>query len=64
MRNRKKVEQSQICGCYYCQKIFSSQEVKDYTDQGQTALCPICMIDAVITEPTEDLLKELHIQWF
>ena len=57
------------CGCFYCLKIFSPNEITDWTDDGKTALCPHCGIDAVIAETTERhintaFLKEMHTYWF
>jgi hypothetical protein len=37
-----------LFGCFHCQGIFSPSDVSEWTDRGQTALCPLCGIDAVI----------------
>lgn len=47
-KNRKEIEESNECGCFYCQRIFHSNEVEEYIDEGQTAICPYCGIDSVI----------------
>ena len=59
----------QKCGCFYCLEIFLSNEIEDWTDSGNTALCPHCGIDAVITEAQEQLLDRkflsaMHNYWF
>jgi hypothetical protein len=56
-------------GCYHCTKIFKATDVKEYTDAGQTALCPLCSIDSVVFdnagfELTEDSLKKAYQYWF
>lgn len=65
MRNRIEVETASECGCYYCQKIFRSEEIKEWTDNSQTALCPYCSVDSVLAgmNVAEELAK-LHKYWF
>jgi len=70
--NRKSIEASTLCGCYYCLKIFPSVEVKRYLKDknGDTAVCPKCGIDSVVAYEPEsekynievfsDLLKQQH----
>lgn len=38
------------CGCFYCLKIFDGIAIADWVDHGQTALCPHCGIDSIISE--------------
>ena len=37
-------------GCYYCGQVYKLAEhpIQECVDGGQTALCPVCGIDAVI----------------
>ncbi|MGN0470272.1 MAG: hypothetical protein ACI4GV_05095 [Acutalibacteraceae bacterium] len=66
--NEKSISQSKICGCYYCRKLFSPSDIKDWiSDIGKekTALCPNCSMDNVIGDGsgfsvTEDLLDEMY----
>ena len=46
--HRKEIESSNSCGCFYCFNMFLPCEIKEWTDNGTTALCPNCRIDAVI----------------
>ena len=48
--NRDEIENSKMCGCYYCNRTFPASLIRydDYIDGGRTALCPLCSIDAVI----------------
>jgi len=69
--NRKEIEQSEKCGCASCVRIFDASEVEKYVKdrQGDTAICPYCMVDAVIgdacgEELTEKMLDELNREWF
>ena len=57
------------CYCFYCKSIIDSSEIKDYIDNGQTALCPECDMDAIIPDGIEEEIKEEIIEdmnqyWF
>ena len=73
------VRKSDVAGCFYCQAFFSPDEISEWvdgrqpetgnTDDGVTALCPHCGIDAVLpnaipTVLTAELLAEMHAYWF
>ena len=46
--NRKDIEKTDTCGCFYCKNIFYAGDITEWTDEGQTALCPHCGVDSVI----------------
>ena len=56
------------CGCFYCLSTFIAERVTDWADGGQTALCPVCGIDAVLssvpTPITGNLLRQMRDHWF
>jgi hypothetical protein len=67
--NRDKIEGTTVCGCFYCKKIFSPKEIKEWTDDGQTAICPYCGVDSIVcNDPnymvTEEDLDMLHKYYF
>jgi len=67
MHNRNTLKDK--CGCYHCAKIFTIQDITEWTDNNDTALCPFCNVDSVISEEkdftlNEDLLKKLNQYWF
>lgn len=74
IRNQTDLATEQTCGCFYCQRIYSSTELKDdnfiqESDGSHTALCPYCGIDSVIGETqgyeiTPALLAEMRKEWF
>ena len=68
MRNRKWLREPQTCGCFYCRAIFNSREIFFWIDDGETALCPKCGIDAVIglscADITPAFLEKMHDHWF
>ena len=41
------MKNSTMCGCYYCQRTFSSTKIKHFVDQN-VAVCPECAVDSVI----------------
>ena len=63
-KNRTEIEKSVVAGCFSCEKIFNSSEIVEYTDKGETALCPFCGVDAIIANESgiyisPDLLNEM-----
>lgn len=60
INNKEELIKGKKCGCFYCLKIFNSNEIKEWIeDKRGTALCPYCNIDAVIVEnPNQPLTKE------
>lgn len=69
MRNRVAIEESEACGCYYCLRVFSKHDIVEWTDKGETAICPHCAVDSVLAQShgialDEPTLKEIHDYWF
>lgn len=70
IRNRRELEASECCGCFYCLAIFKSEEIERWLNEGDgTALCPHCQIDSVIGSASgypicPDFLKQMHNHWF
>lgn len=68
-RNKEQIAQSAQCGCYACTAIFPSSDVTEYTDDGQTAICPKCSTDSIIGdasgfEITKPFLQKMRRKWF
>ena len=70
VNNRKQLEQSSVCGCFYCRKIFNPNEITEWIpEKSGTALCPYCGIDSVIGESSgfpiaEQFLNKMKQYWF
>ena len=62
MRNKSQLSTASRAGCYHCLKMFDPKEIKEYTDQKETALCPYCSVDAVIAENLNDTLTEEYLK--
>ena len=67
--NKDSLEKSDLCGCYYCGRIYSPKEIVEWTDGGQiTAICPHCGIDTVLAAENEgtnlDVLEAMHQYYF
>ena len=67
----EEIKNSDICGCFYCKRIFKSVEVKDWVKDknGDTAKCPYCLTDSVIGDASgydlnEDFLNKMNKKWF
>ncbi|MGN0039204.1 MAG: hypothetical protein ACI36Y_08770 [Coriobacteriales bacterium] len=46
--NRELLEMSGTCGCYSCGAVMDPGEVVDFTDGGETGICPFCRVDALV----------------
>ena len=64
IHNRKDLEVADNCGCFYCKNIYNPKQIKEWCDNQQTAICPYCSIDAVISNPSEEELNVLHKYYF
>lgn len=68
--NMISLQKDKVCGCFYCLKIFSPDEIESYLEEKDgTALCPYCDIDSVIGESsgypiTYDFLQQMNEYWF
>lgn len=68
-QHRAEVEASAACGCFYCCATFPPAAIAEWTDNGQTALCPLCGVDAVIGDASGyavngELLSRMNRHWF
>ncbi len=66
--NRVAVCESEVSGCYACKRIFSSPMIREWCDDGRTACCPYCHVDAVVPESgdleiTPEWLTTMHDYW-
>ena len=67
--NREKLMSAQVCGCFYCMRIFDPKEIVWEDETDHTAMCPYCGIDSVLPESatlpiTKPFLKKMHEFWF
>lgn len=70
-QNRKTVEESRQCACFFCNSIFPANEVTAWCHDAQadTALCPRCGIDSVIGDAAgyplvPEFILAMHRYWF
>jgi len=63
MKNRNRINGR--CGCFKCLALFKDEEIKEWTDQNQTALCPKCGTDTVLCdEGSIGILETIMKHWF
>jgi hypothetical protein len=67
--NRNVVLASERCGCFACESVFASRFIRDWCDDGHTALCPLCGVDAIIGSAsgivlTDAFLTAMRVQFF
>ncbi|HET7463713.1 MAG TPA: cytoplasmic protein [Longimicrobium sp.] len=68
-RHRAQVMASDLCACFHCRATFAPAEIEEWVDDGQTALCPRCGIDAVLGSAcpyplTPAFLERMRRHWF
>jgi hypothetical protein len=68
-RHKEEIERSSQCGCFYCMETFSPNQIATWHDDGETAECPKCGIDAVIGSASRypisnRFLQRMHRYWF
>ncbi len=53
-KNKIELLKFEKCGCFYCRKMFYSKEISEWIFDGilgeETAQCPKCGIDSVLSE--------------
>jgi hypothetical protein len=70
--HKEELEKSKLCGCFYCLETFEPKEIIEYfeenLDSGETAICPKCGIDSVLSDkfPISDksFLEAMQIYYF
>lgn len=68
-KNRREVEESGRCGCFFCFKTFPPSLITAWVDANQTALCPSCGVDSVLGSGSshrldDAFLRRMHLQYF
>jgi hypothetical protein len=65
LRNRDHMTAGTACGCFYCEAVFTADEIREWVDDELTALCPRCGIDSVLPGVTDAAtLHDLHERAF
>jgi len=74
IRHYSEILRSDLCGCFYCCRLFTPSQIKDWVQDGtleadRTALCPYCGIDSVIGSAagysvSEEFLQRMKNYWF
>jgi len=68
-RHKAQIQQSAQCGCFYCLKTFAPSAIREWWDNGQTAVCPHCGIDSVLGSASgfpisAEFLEQMQKRWF
>ena len=70
--NRMELEESEVCGCIACERIYFPSEIAGWLEDGtgnETGLCPHCGVDAVVGSASgipimPGVLRRAHERWF
>ena len=61
---RAELEAAQDCICTFCCRRFGVSTIEEWTDHGNTALCPFCHIDRVYVDTSHsDTMERLRRFW-
>jgi hypothetical protein len=68
-QHRAQIDKSDVCGCFYCLKTFAPADIREWWDNGQTAVCPHCGIDSVLGSASgvplsAEFLAQMQKYWF
>lgn len=69
VNNKDIILENKKCHCYKCMKSFDSEDITEFNDVGNTALCPYCKGAAVLVESDhyvldDKTLKDLNEYWY
>ena len=53
LHNRSEIKEGVPCVCYFCLTRMDGSEIEEWADDGDTALCPYCTIDAIVPNETD-----------
>ena len=67
--HKAEIERSDYCACFSCFKTFGPDDIADWVDHGETAVCPHCGYDAVLGtasgfQLTSQFLRQMSQRWF
>lgn len=64
-RHRDAIFQAGVASCFYCFWNIGPNQIQEWVDNGTTAICPFCGIDAVLPGNYDVLfLEEMKRYWF
>jgi hypothetical protein len=66
------LQEYELLGCFSCMAMISPKDVEEFTDRGQTAMCPHCSVDAIVplmqrgnaNSGAGAVLLAMHEKWF
>lgn len=64
IKQKSILEKCEKCGCYHCEQILPVEEITKWTDEGQTAICPKCGVDAILAGVTDGKLLSFLRNYF
>lgn len=68
-RNRDDIARSKLCFCLDCRAVSKNEEVVHFIDNGETATCPFCGMDALLGDASgvrfsAQALLDTHMNYF
>lgn len=70
-KNKTELLQYKNCGCFYCLNLLKVEEITEWvneSDNTETAVCPKCGIDSILSEKypifEKIFMEEMQNYWF
>lgn len=64
-KNADRLACETMCSCYHCLQRFDTKQLTEWIDDGYTALCPHCNIDAIVPgKINKSLLSRAYEKYF
>lgn len=48
LKNKAALVGADGASCYFCLSVFNLEAIEEWTDDGETAKCPVCEVDSVL----------------
>jgi hypothetical protein len=65
LHNRSEIKEGVPCVCYFCMQVIDGGDIEEWADDGDTAVCPRCNVDAIVPNETDvQYLLLAHMESF
>jgi len=65
--NKNALLEEKFACCIHCIVVFPTHIITDWTDNGETAICPLCFVDAIApfsAIPNSETVRKWHKEAF
>ena len=62
--HRELIKVANKATCFYCFNSIKYEDIADWIDNDNTAVCPCCGVDSVVPNITSNLIKHINKEYF